>query len=274
MQQLKNNSIIQRSLTGSIIVLTIVGLILVGHQGLFILVSLISLLGLLEFYSLFKNYKPNAWLGIASALFFLSINYTTNHIIQDDRIYYLMILPFSISLWIELFSKNLNPGINIALTWFGVLYIILPLTILYNLSLLTNEYNALIPLGIFILLWVYDTAAFIGGIAFGKHKLFERISPKKTWEGAFIGTIVALITGYVLSITINHLTHIDWIAIALISSVFGTIGDLFESALKRSVDSKDSGSLLPGHGGVLDRFDSLMMAVPMIYLYLLLKTVL
>jgi phosphatidate cytidylyltransferase len=110
--------------------------------------------------------------------------------------------------------------------------------------------------------------AYIVGMTLGKHKMFERISPKKSWEGAIGGFVFSIVAAYLISIFYNELTTIQWLIFASLIVVFGTFGDLAESMLKRSLNVKDSSSILPGHGGFLDRFDSLFLAVPAVYLYL------
>jgi phosphatidate cytidylyltransferase len=132
------------------------------------------------------------------------------------------------------------------------------------------SYSAGLPMGVFILIWTSDTGAYLAGRSFGKTKLFERVSPKKTWEGSVGGLLLSLLVAYVISQfdlfdTVNVL---DWFIIACIIVVFGTFGDLFESLLKRNLHIKDSGNMLPGHGGVLDRFDALFISIPTVFFYL------
>jgi phosphatidate cytidylyltransferase len=123
-----------------------------------------------------------------------------------------------------------------------------------------------------ILVWVSDSFAFFGGKLFGRHKLAERISPKKTWEGSIIGFVVTIIAGVVLwNLVYPQISLIHFLAVTIIVGVFAQIGDLFESHLKRSVEVKDSSNIIPGHGGVLDRFDSLLFSVPALYIYLYLR---
>lgn len=132
----------------------------------------------------------------------------------------------------------------------------------------TNNYSFQIILGFFILLWVNDTGAYLAGRFFGKHKLFERISPNKTWEGSIGGTLVTVAGAYILSIFFTNLNLTNWVVLSILVAVFGGLGDLAESMLKRSLGVKDSGKLLPGHGGVLDRIDGLLLSVPFVYSYL------
>ena len=135
-------------------------------------------------------------------------------------------------------------------------------------------YNSLLPLSVFIFLWANDTGAYCFGSLFGKHKLFPRISPAKSWEGSIGGAIVVLVAAWILGIVdrnmgnMSGLTSVQWLGLGLVVVVFGTWGDLVESLFKRTLGIKDSGSILPGHGGMLDRFDSSLMAMPAAVLYI------
>jgi phosphatidate cytidylyltransferase len=125
-----------------------------------------------------------------------------------------------------------------------------------------------IIVGFFLLLWANDTGAYIIGITLGKHRLMERISPKKSWEGFFGGLVIAILAAWLLSGWLGVLDTIGWILTAVIISIAGTYGDLVESMLKRSMGVKDSGSVMPGHGGFLDRFDSSFISFPLVYLFI------
>ena len=131
-------------------------------------------------------------------------------------------------------------------------------------------FSAIVLLGFFLLIWANDSGAYIVGSLVGKNKLFERISPKKTWEGFLGGGFFALMFAWLISYFVTEISLIDWLVVALITFVFGTFGDLIESLLKRMVKVKDSGNILPGHGGILDRFDSMIIAAPMVFIYLVL----
>jgi len=119
------------------------------------------------------------------------------------------------------------------------------------------------------MLWANDTGAYLSGRSFGKHKLFERISPNKTWEGFIGGILLAVVIALNLEHYFGALSKWEWVTMAVIIGVFGTLGDLVESMLKRSLGVKDSGNILPGHGGLLDRFDGLLMAAPLVFFFLL-----
>ena len=188
----------------------------------------------------------------------------------------------------ELYTKAENPINNWAYTMLSQMYIALPFSMLNVLAfqkvpdLNYPVYNWLLPLSVFIFLWINDTGAYCAGSLFGKHKLFPRISPAKSWEGSIGGAIFVLIAagvifyieqqGHADSDTPSHsLSLLQWLGLGLVVVVFGTLGDLVESLLKRTLNIKDSGNILPGHGGMLDRFDSSLMAIPaaVVYIYTL-----
>jgi phosphatidate cytidylyltransferase len=170
-----------------------------------------------------------------------------------------------------LFSENKQPLMDIGITILGLIYIVLPFSLLNFFFYPELNYgfpsNSLL-VGFFIVIWGNDTFAYLAGMAFGKHKLFERISPKKTWEGTVGGALFGIIAAIVLSVFFKELNTFEWIGFALTTIIFGTFGDLFESMIKRSLELKDSGNIMPGHGGILDRFDSVLIAAPFAYIYI------
>ncbi|MFQ5335905.1 MAG: phosphatidate cytidylyltransferase, partial [Flavobacteriales bacterium] len=171
---------------------------------------------------------------------------------------------------IRLFSAWEKPTPNAMITLFGVLYISLPFALITFIALPGGgDYNHWGLLAYFILVWTNDTGAYLAGISMGRHKLAKRISPKKTWEGSiggFIMTMLAALLMWHLQITSFQLQ--DWLIISSVVVVFGNLGDLAESNLKRALDLKDSGGLLPGHGGLLDRFDAVLFSAPLVLFYL------
>ena len=168
----------------------------------------------------------------------------------------------------ELFRKKENPFGNISFTFLGIIYVALPLSLLNYINILSGKYNYQLLFGIFFILWCNDAGAYIVGSLTGKHKLFPRISPAKSWEGSIGGGLISYGIVFIISKWYTSISFIDWMVIATILIVIGTLGDLVESLFKRSVTVKDSGNILPGHGGILDRFDSLLMSVPFIFAYL------
>ena len=185
--------------------------------------------------------------------------------------YLLLLLYLMIS---ELYLKKASPMLNWAYSMLSQLYIGLPFALLNVLAFHTDpeyssvSYNPILPLSIFIFLWLSDTGAYCVGSLIGKHRLFERISPKKSWEGSIGGGVVAIGASFVLAHYFTIMSMWEWTGLALVVVVFGTWGDLTESLLKRQLHVKDSGTILPGHGGMLDRFDSALMAIPAAVFYL------
>lgn len=177
----------------------------------------------------------------------------------------------------ELYLKKKNPVHNWAYAMMSQIYIALPFALLNVLAYHTSsdgsisEYNPILPLSIFIFNWVNDTGAYCTGMLFGKHRLFERISPKKSWEGSIGGGVFSIIAAIAMAHFFPFMSTATWIGLGLTVVIFGTWGDLTESLLKRTLGIKDSGNILPGHGGMLDRFDSTILAVPaaVVYLYII-----
>jgi phosphatidate cytidylyltransferase len=194
--------------------------------------------------------------------------------------YFLMLLPLMLLIMIsELYRKQDKPFDSLAHTFFAIIYIALPLSLFPFSAFSRTGLNSLVQhgtmvfspgiiVGFFLLLWANDTGAYIIGITLGKHRLMERISPKKSWEGFFGGLVIAVLAAWLLSGWLSVLDTIGWILTAVIISIAGTYGDLVESMLKRSMGVKDSGSVMPGHGGFLDRFDSSFISFPLVYLFI------
>ena len=168
---------------------------------------------------------------------------------------------------IPLYRKKQNPLHNWAYFILGQVFIALPFSLL-NFILFVDNWKPLILLSVFVTIWVNDTGAYLTGVTLGKHRMFERISPKKSWEGFVGGALAAILSGYIFSLFIPQISLINWFLFSEIIVVFGTFGDLIESLMKRTLNVKDSGNVIPGHGGLLDRFDSMLLAAPAILIYL------
>jgi phosphatidate cytidylyltransferase len=230
----------------------------------------LTVLGMLEFYKVLtiKGFEPNHNLGVLlGAGLFVLVFLIQKELLEPVVLFILPPVMF-LSLVAELYRGKQQPFVNIALTLLAVMYVAVPFTLLILLGFLNQYYSWQIILGTIFLIWAADTGGYIFGRSFGRTKLFERISPGKTWEGWLGGTLLCLVVAYILSIFLNNLDLTAWIGIGFIVSVFGVIGDLVESMLKRSLQIKDSGRLLPGHGGILDRFDSLLMISPFVLAFL------
>jgi len=172
---------------------------------------------------------------------------------------------------IELFRKEEKPLINSAVTIFGLIYIAIPVSLLTIMnesdrSTIFHHFPAYLT-SYFLITWIYDTGAYLVGKNFGKHKFFERISPKKTWEGTIGGTLVAIAASIGLYFISEGTQLIQLLILTGLIILFGTFGDLTESLFKRSLNLKDSGTILPGHGGILDRFDTIFVSAPFVFLY-------
>ncbi|MCH2046787.1 MAG: phosphatidate cytidylyltransferase, partial [Saprospiraceae bacterium] len=200
-------------------------------------------------------------LGIAPALLIINRMTATLPLIVDYS-FWLFPLLFA-SFLFELFAASSKPFENIAFNMLGIVYIGIPTTLLVSMPL-TDESGMLVILALILMVWASDVFAYLLGSKIGKHKMFPRISPKKTWEGTFSGVIGAMVTGvlcfYVFAEVRFSLTL--WLVLGATCTIFGILGDLVESMLKRSLGIKDSGTILPGHGGFLDRFDAFIFAVP------------
>jgi phosphatidate cytidylyltransferase len=175
----------------------------------------------------------------------------------------------------ELFQKDEKPFEKIGFALLGISYTIYPFQLFYYLAFsplgkTLSYFTPYIVAGTLFLTWANDTFAYLIGSRIGKTPLLPRISPKKTWEGTIGGAVMCILTGIVISFFFKELPLRDWAVVGGIVAIFGTIGDLVESMLKRSVRVKDSGSFMPGHGGFLDRFDAFIFAVPFVFLYLVL----
>ena len=168
----------------------------------------------------------------------------------------------------ELYRKSATPIANIASSIMGALYVALPMSLLLVIPMLlgNGEWNPWIVLFYIFIIWANDVFAYLFGITLGRHRLFERISPKKSWEGFFGGLAGAVAMGYVAA-TILDASTTAWMGLALVAALSGVFGDLVESLMKRSVDVKDSGNIIPGHGGWLDRFDALILSAPFVFVY-------
>ena len=194
--------------------------------------------------------------------------------------YFLILIPVAaVIMFIELYRKLEKPFDSLAHTFFAIIYIALPFSLLPFAAFSREGIGSLLPhgqivfspgivIGFLLLLWANDTGAYLIGVAFGKNRIMERISPKKSWEGFIGGAVIAALAAWLISRWLGVVGTPGWIIIALIISVTGTFGDLVESMLKRSLGVKDSGTIMPGHGGFLDRFDSAIVAFPFVYLFI------
>jgi phosphatidate cytidylyltransferase len=233
---------------------------------------LLSLLCVREFYGLIKQtgVKVNEQTGLLNS-FFIYLIFALIALKSSPEIHkalFLLNLTIAGIFIQELFRESGKPFTNIAYTVAGLVFICVPFTFFHALAYINGSFNFHYPLAFMLLLWANDTGAYLIGMKFGQSKLFERHSPKKTWEGFIGGIVIGAAVGFVISLYFKELPWKQWVSVAIIISCFGTLGDLIESMFKRSINVKDSGGLLPGHGGLLDRFDGLLIAAPVVYTYL------
>lgn len=264
---------LKRTITALLFASVILFCILKGKVWFTGLFALCTLLATVEFTGLSNRYKKcNAspiWSAVTALLFYGAIAYTAAG--KGSLLWFSSFILSLIIVFVrEIYMKRPSPMADIAYTLFPILYIALPYALLsvlaYRFSSAPGTYSATIPLTLFIFLWCNDVGAYCIGCTIGRHKLFERISPKKTWEGSTGGALLTIAATILLYRFLPHLYNHQpiwvWLGMAFITVLFGTWGDLFESLLKREMGIKDSGHILPGHGGMLDRFDSALLAIP------------
>ncbi|MDX2188885.1 MAG: phosphatidate cytidylyltransferase [Bacteroidota bacterium] len=230
----------------------------------------LSIFGQLEFYRLIKEDGDDPLIkwGILNGTLLNIITYFVARGNLPTKAYLLFFVLLGVIYISELYRKSSNPFENIAYTIVGVFYVAMPLSLLHFAAFCNGYFSYQVASGVFILLWSNDTGAYFAGKAFGRNKLFQRISPGKTWEGLIGGLLLSLVMAYILSLFFSDLELWKWAICALIIGITGTYGDLIESMLKRSLQIKDSGNLIPGHGGILDRFDGMLMAAPFVAFFL------
>jgi phosphatidate cytidylyltransferase len=270
-----------RAITGFFFIIVMIGSMLLQQYvfGAFYLV--LSTFALFEFYKLVTQNaaKPDIAAGLVNgvllfagfALLILSDNMTLPVLLSykaTHSILFLLPVTMSVILIRQLFKTSNVPFIDMGFTFSGILLVVAPFIFFYALAYIRGTYNNHFPMAFLILLWSNDTGAYLVGRQFGKTKLFERHSPKKTWEGFIGGIAISAGAALIIGHFFKDLLWNQWVSVAIIISCFGTLGDLVESMFKRSINVKDSGGILPGHGGLLDRFDGLLLAAPVVYTYL------
>jgi phosphatidate cytidylyltransferase len=287
------NETLKRSISGAIYIILLIASILFSTESFFILFGIFLIIAVYEFCNLIQ--LKQAFPIIFGTLFYSTVTLlshynkiTTNTInqlfgsnieilINIKQLYIVLLvinLVVSIKCILFLFYDNIQKTSTSSKYLYLLGYIILPFIFITEISFGIKDYNPKIIIGLFILIWTNDTFAYIVGKSIGRNKLFEKISPKKTIEGFVGGIFFAIIAGYLISkfyIKANpefsNRSILIWCSIAFIVGIFGTIGDLVESKFKRIAGVKDSGSIMPGHGGVLDRLDSVIFVAPIIFLF-------
>ena len=278
----KLKNFIVRTLSGAVLLLVILGAMWVGYYGFLALLCLVTIGGVWEFYDLCraKGYKPQrGWGMVLSLLIFVvgatigvSIAYNTpDDILIVAHISALaMVLLLGMIFFTEVFRNSSTPIVNIATTFAGVCYVAVPMALMAIIPLMLMHMLCWRPqcfLFYLFLVWGNDVFAYLAGVTMGRHKMCERLSPKKSWEGFVGGVLGSLAVGVCAAYYLEQ-SYDVWVGLALIVSLSSVVGDLVESMFKRDAGVKDSGNILPGHGGILDRFDAFILSVPFAFIYL------
>lgn len=271
------SNLVKRVITGALFVIVLVGCILYSPLSFGLLFTLIAALSVHEFGHLVNaggKVRINRTItSLGGAYLCLAMmGFCTQA--TDARVFlpYLALLLYLMIT--ELYLKHKNPLGNWAFSMMSQLYVALPFALLNVLAFHNDptassvSYNPILPLSIFVFIWLSDTGAYCVGSLIGKHRLFERISPKKSWEGSIGGAVFSIASSFVFAHYYDFMSIGQWAGLAVVVVIFGTWGDLTESLMKRQLGIKDSGNILPGHGGMLDRFDSALMAIPAAVCYL------
>ncbi len=265
------NNLLKRSLTGLLYVIFIVVTVVTNEWTLLLLMATLAALGVLEFERLKAipvRSRVVKLIDLLGALLMVCVSFMSALSLGDMLMLYLVYV--IVRLVVELFRADKLPITSLGHSFLGQVYVVLPLALMPKVYLAGG---APLLLGMFVMIWLNDTGAFCVGSLFGRHRLFERISPKKSWEGFFGGLLFTIGAAFVYKYCFGAAFHqsIGWlVGMGLLVGVAGTLGDLIESMMKRAIHVKDSGHLLPGHGGILDRIDSLLLVLPALTLYTLL----
>ncbi len=265
-----------RSLSATVFVIMLLGSVLWNYYSFTIFFFIVALIGLNEFYKISEKLgaKPYKIVGycVASLIYlsFLNFNYLAITIKNAELYKNLIIILFPFLILIKaLFSKNQKPINDCIYTVIAIFYATIPFALLHQFVIFKNEliddYQPLTLVGIIFLIWSNDTFAYLGGSLFGRHKMIERISPGKTWEGTIFGVLITFGISFLIKLYLIKTESNIWLILGIIVPILSTIGDLVESMLKRQAGIKDSGNIMPGHGGILDRFDSLIFVSPFVY---------
>lgn len=267
----KYNNLTQRLITAFLGAAVIIFCIVFDEWTYYGIFFIICLFTLIEFYDLsgLDGMVPQKTFGTICGMLIFSLSFFIEKEDISYRYYFLIFPIVSFVYMIKLYKKfERKPFTNIAYMILGLFYVAMPFSLL-NIAVYENgSYNFEVIFGCLFILWASDTGAYFAGTLFGKRKLFERISPKKSWEGAVGGAILAVVFALIIADYFVSLEKWQWLTISAIIIVGGIYGDLIESLLKRSIEIKDSGVSLPGHGGFLDRFDGLLISAPFIVAFL------
>jgi phosphatidate cytidylyltransferase len=263
------SNLLVRAITGALFVALIIGSILLGDFTTVGVFSAFLILGLIEYFKLFKENKivHLKWgMPVVVSILIYGLLLSTLFYKVDTKLVGALIIPILLLLMMtELWRKKSNPLVNLGIQLFGFFYLVIPFFLTIYIRSNDDAFGGYTLVGMYVLIWSNDTFAYLSGRFFGKTKLFERISPKKTWEGTIGGVILTLAIGVLLGYLDKERGVYFWLPAAMIVVPGAIFGDLLESLFKRSLNIKDSGNILPGHGGILDRFDAALFTIPFFF---------
>lgn len=277
-EKMKNLAV--RTMSGLVLAAVVLGAIAWSQWSFGALLLVLLAVGMLEFYALAgkQGNSPQKIVGLVAGIVLFVLNFA--FVSEDIEIlgsarqaygcglaFLLLLLP---AMFIcELYRRNENPAAGIGTTMMGVCYVALPLSLMCYIPMVGSDtWNPWVMIAYIFIIWANDVFAYLVGMSIGRHRLCERLSPKKSWEGFFGGLAGAVVMGVVAAKVLD--AHIwVWAGLALVAAVSGVLGDLVESMFKRAAGVKDSGKLIPGHGGVLDRFDAMLLSAPFVFVYML-----
>ena len=277
----KLRNLLVRGASGVVLFGVVLGAAFLGYWGFGALMLLITVVGVWEFYQLAmaKGAMPQRCMGIVTSILLLVTAFSAillavpcvESAVGELLPFVLLatIAAFALIFFVEVFRNKENPTQNIASTIMGVIYVALPMSLMLFIPFMLSpdRWNPWIFLFYLFLVWGNDVFAYLVGISIGRHKMCPRLSPKKSWEGFFGGVLGSLAMG-VLGAYIVEGNYLVWLGLALVVSLSSVVGDLVESMFKRDAGVKDSGNFIPGHGGMLDRFDALILSAPFAFVYL------
>lgn len=269
-----------RTLSGVVLAVVMLGAIVWSQWSFGLLLAALLVVGMTEFYDLAEKQgnRPQRIVGLVAGLVLFALNFA--FVSEDIQIlgsarqafacgmaFLLLLLP---AMFIcELYRRGENPAANIGTTFMGVVYVALPFSVMCYLPIIGSDaWSPRVMLFYVFIIWANDVFAYLVGMSIGRHRLCERLSPKKSWEGFFGGLAGAVAMGLVAARVLEG-GYAAWAGLALVAAVTGVLGDLVESMFKRAAGVKDSGRLIPGHGGVLDRFDAMLLSAPFVFVYML-----
>lgn len=273
-------NLVVRTLSGLVLAAVVLGAIIWSQWSFGALLLVLLVGGMLEFYTLAEKQgnAPQKVVGLVAGVVLFVLNFA---LISDDieilgnvrqafgcgLAFLLLLLP---AMFIcELYRRNENPAAGIGTTLMGICYVALPLSLMCYIPIVGSDvWNPWMMVAYIFIIWANDVFAYLVGMSVGRHHLCERLSPKKSWEGFFGGIIGAVAMGIVAAYLLDE-NMWSWAGLALVAAVSGVLGDLVESMFKRAAGVKDSGNLIPGHGGVLDRFDAMLLSAPFVFVYML-----